>query len=564
MERYLVCAVVCAVLTLPLAVSWGITHTRVHQKIGTSPATFSLTTRGHSEVRLGIAGTVYVPRSRGPLGVIATVEGPGDPGAGDADLASYVRPEMLQLYTGLFHDPEKAVQEYLRLVQREFVHELAVGVLVWGGLGGLMLLLLRSALPPLALPRGRGRRVRVASVVVLALVTTSGASWAQLVSAEADAGTGAGDFALTTLDGTAAAGSTTNSPVLKALLGGALAKSQQLIRRQEREELAYREKAGAGLAEQRNLMTGPRDGELAVMMQSDMHCNTTMIRLQSRVWADLADQFGDDALSLMAVTGDLTTNGTAAEGTCIRDERAIARDRPVAAVTGNHESTVSESQMQDAGMTVLDGGTETVGGIRVLGDGDPERSELFGATRLRGTETQAEMGRRLKSVAEETDSEDRPDLVLVHEAYAAQAFLGVDDVRSLLTERGSSGDREPTGAANASGTDVNDDDVADVPASAVFYGHWHRPVQPRVLWNSDGTWTLLMELDTSGGAIDSPTIGRFSTPWSRPLQEASFPVVFLDEETRLVSGYQIYSFDPDGSVTVEPRVDIGPDILDAP
>ncbi len=561
MGRYLVCAVVCAILTLPLAVSWGVTHTRVHQKIGTSPATFSLTTRGHSEIRLGIAGTVYVPRSRGPLGVIATVEGPGDPGAGDADLSSYVRPEMLQLYTGLFHDPEKAVQEYLRLVQREFVHELAVGVLAWGGLGGLVLLLLRSALPPLALPRGRGRRIRVASVVALALATTSGASWAQLVSAEADVGTGTGDFALTTLDGTAAAGSTTNSPVLKALLGGALAKSQQLIRRQEREELAYREKAEAGLTDQRNLITGPRDGELAVMMQSDMHCNTTMIRLQSRVWADLADQFGDDALSLMAVTGDLTTNGTAAEGTCIRDERKIAHDKSVAAVTGNHESTVSESQMQDAGMTVLDGGIETVGGLRVLGDGDPERSELFGGTRLRGTETQAEMGRRLSSVAEEADSEDRPDLVLVHEAYAAEAFLGVDDVRSLLTERASSGDRGPTGAANASGAEA-EDDVADVPASAVFYGHWHRPVQPRVLWNSDGTWTLLMELDTSGGAVDTPTIGRFSTPWSRPLQEASFPVVFLDEETRLVRGYQIYSFDPNGPVTVEPRVDIG--TLDAP
>ncbi len=76
----------------------------------------------------------------------------------------------------------------------------------------------------------------------------------------------------------------------------------------------------------------------------------------------------------------------------------------------------------------------------------------------------------------------------------------------------------------------------------MFYGHWHRSIDPRVLWNSDGTWTLLMELDTSGGAIDTPTIGHFSTPWSRPQQEASFPVVFLDQESRLVTGYQVYRF----------------------
>ncbi len=79
-----------------------------------------------------------------------------------------------------------------------------------------------------------------------------------------------------------------------------------------------------------------------------------------------------------------------------------------------------------------------------------------------------------------------------------------------------------------------------------------------MIWNSDGTWTLVMELDTSGGAIDTPTINNFSTPWSRPQQEASFPVVFLDDETRMVTGYQIYSFARSGEATVLPRVDVGP------
>ena len=84
-----------------------------------------------------------------------------------------------------------------------------------------------------------------------------------------------------------------------------------------------------------------------------------------------------------------------------------------------------------------------------------------------------------------------------------------------------------------------------------------------MVWNDDGTWTLVMELDTSGGAIDTPTIGHFSTPWSRPQQEASFPVMFLDDDSGLVTGYQLYRFATDGTATVLPRVDIGPSPLSA-
>jgi hypothetical protein len=78
-----------------------------------------------------------------------------------------------------------------------------------------------------------------------------------------------------------------------------------------------------------------------------------------------------------------------------------------------------------------------------------------------------------------------------------------------------------------------------------------------VVWNSDGTWTLVMELNTSGGAIASPTLNHFSTPWSPPQQTASFPVVFLNADSGLVTGYQIYTFGTDGKVTVEPRVEVG-------
>jgi hypothetical protein len=275
-------------------------------------------------------------------------------------------------------------------------------------------------------------------------------------------------------------------------------------------------------------------------MQSDMHCNTTMTTLQDKVASMLRDRFGHQVPALMAITGDLTTNGTAAEGRCIEDEAAIAGDAPVVAVTGNHESDTSVEQMKRAGMHVLTGTPTHAAGVSVLGAGDPERSELFGATHLRGKDTEADVGDRLHATARK----DRPDLVLVHEAYAAQAFIGVTDMTAFLEAR-----RGPT--------TPYDDGVPDIAASAVLYGHWHRHIAPRVVWNSDGTWTLVMEVDTSGGAIDAPTIGHFSTPWSRPQQEASFPVLFLDSSTGMVTGYQTYRFAVDGSVSVEPRVDVG-------
>jgi hypothetical protein len=531
--------VIAAVVAAPLAVAWAVTRTEVQQTVGITPTTFSLSTAGHSELRLGVAGTLYVPRSRGPLGMVATVQGPAVPEVRGGDLAAYVTPDMLRLYTGLFHDPEPALGEYVDVLVRALWHRLLAAELLLAAGGGLTLFVLR-----LLAPGGRpASLLRVCAALGVALAASSTvavvASWPTDVS-RAEGAPGGGVYDLPSLAGTPAAGTTTDSPVVRLLLGGAVPKVQSLIRRQDDDVRSFREVALAGLRRQEGAMSGPRDGERTVLMQSDMHCNTTMIALQKQVVGVLRDRFGDDVPALMGIAGDLTTNGTAAEGQCIKNEAAISHGAPVVAVTGNHESETSIEQMQSASMTVLSGSTTAVGGISVLGAGDPERSELFGATHLRGEETQVDVGEKLYDTARS----DRPDLLIVHEAYAAQAFLGVTDMTDFLRSR-----TDPTMPY--------DDGVRDVPAAAVLYGHWHRHIGPRVVWNSDGTWTLVMELDTSGGAIDTPTIGRFSTPWSRPQQEASFPVLFLDQDSGLVTGYQTYRFAVDGAVTVEPRVDVG-------
>jgi hypothetical protein len=550
--RLVLATCISAVVCAPLAFSWALNSTQVEQTVGITPTTFSVTTAGHSELRLGVPGTLYVPRSFGPFGVVATVQGPGVPqgtGADQGDLGSYVTPQMLQLYTGLFHDPGPALEEYIDVLTRALWHRAVVAELFTAVVGGLVLfathlLLTRRALlaPRLAREFPREAFVRRAAVVGVGLLATSTVAVISLLPTAplGQAEAGAGVYDLPSLDGTPAAGSTTNSPLLRLVLGAAVPRVHELIKRQEDGVRSYREAASLGLRDQAGAMAGPRSGETAVLMQSDMHCNLTMIALQRQVVNLLRERYGKDVPALLAISGDLTTNGTAAEGECIKDEAAISEDAPVAAVTGNHESQTSATQMKRAGMTVLEGSRAALAGISVLGQGDPNRSELFGATQPRGDTTEDDVGRSLFATA----SKDRTDLLLVHEGYAAQAFIGTGDMTAFLDGR-----RRPTVRY--------DDGVRDLPASAIFYGHWHRSIAPRVVWNSDGTWTLVMELDTSGGAVDSPTIGHFSTPWSRPQQESSFPLVFLDKRSGLVTGYQLYRFQVDGRVEVEPRVDVG-------
>ncbi len=538
--RLVVAVLVSAIVAMPVAAAWAVTQTRVEATVGITPVTFGLQPGQHSELRLGVAGTVYVPVSKGPLGVVAAVDGPGEPEAGDGDLATYLSPDMLELYTTLFHDPGPAIATYVDLLQRALIHEFLVVDLVLALVGGLAWFGTALLRPRPSPNRETHPRVRVAVALVIALVASSTVAVLQFNASRSGTAAVSGRYPLTELDGTLAAGSSTNSPLLRVLLGGAVPKVKTLLRRQEERARDYRTTALTALAGQAALMAGPRTGETAVLMQSDMHCSATMIGLQSDLVGMLHTHFGEDVPALMAVTGDLTTNGTAAEGGCIRDEAAIMAGGEVAAVTGNHESEVSADQMGAAGMTVLDGSTTKVAGVTVLGDGDPSRSELFGSTELRGDEGEADLGSRLYEKARE----DRPEMVLVHEAYAAEAFVGTTGMTDFLEARGSA-------------TTPYEDGVRNLPAGALFYGHWHRSIEPRVVWNDDGTWTLVMELDTSGGAIDTPTIGHFSTPWAQPQQEASFPVVFLDDDSGLVTGYQIYRFGTDGNATVLPRVDIG-------
>ncbi len=541
--QVLVCVVVAAIVSLPLALERGLERTRIHADVGLIPATLTLTGTSDSRLRLGILGSIRVPTSRGPLGLSVTADGaPRTPDA-DAGISSYFSPQMLKVYGGLFHDPDSAIRSYVSQLERDFRARALAAWLLYTVVGtGLLLLGLAIMDPALRMRLHRHRTRAVAAGAAAGLVLSSGVAALEFSEWAGSADHGEDfDYALPALDGTRAEGAVTDSPVLRLAIEEAAPKVAVLIDRQQSRTDAFVSSATRQLEASRSAMAGPREGEVAVMMQSDMHCNSAMIALQRRVVEMVDRKYGAGSVSLLAISGDLTTNGTAAEGSCIADEAAIAGDAPVVAVTGNHESDLSARQMADADMTVLTGSTKDRAGTTVLGAGDPSRTEMFGLTRLRGEATETSVGRALY----ETALGDHPDITLVHEAYSAGAFIGdVPDMRAFLDGRGS--DRAWW-----------EDGVRDLPTGALFYGHWHRNVQPRVVWNSDGTWTLVMELNTSGGAIASPTFNHFSTPWSKPQQRASFTMLFKNEASGLVTGYQRYSFATDGTVTVQPRIEIG-------
>jgi hypothetical protein len=541
--QVLACVLAAALVSLPLALERGLERTRIHADVGLVPATLTLTGTSDSRLRLGILGSIRVPASKGPLGLSVTADGAPRTPDESAGISSYFSPAMLKVYGGLFHDPEAAIRGYVTQLEHDFRDRTLAAWALYTTVGTLLLLLGLAIMDPalrMWLHRHRTRALAAGTAAGLVLSTAVAALEFREWAGSGDHGEDF-DYALPALDGTRAEGAVTDSPVLRLAIQDAIPKVQQLVDRQQARTDGFVASATSQLEAARDAMTGPREGEVAVMMQSDMHCNSAMIALQRRVVELLDQQYGAGTVSLLAISGDLTTNGTAAEGGCIEDEAAIAGDAPVVAVAGNHESEVSVRQMAGAGMKVLDGSTAELSGTTVLGAGDPERTEMFGATRLRGEATQQSTGEALY----ETALEDRPEITLVHEGYAAAAFIGdVPDMPAFLDARGSD-------------TAWWDDGVRDLPTGSLFYGHWHREVLPRVVWNSDGTWTLVMELNTSGGAIDAPTLNHFSTPWSKPQQRASFAVVFKNSDSGLVTGYQRYAFATDGTVTVQPRVEIG-------
>jgi predicted phosphodiesterase len=305
---------------------------------------------------------------------------------------------------------------------------------------------------------------------------------------------------------------TVDSVLLADVLDRGIKGIRLLSERQQRAVKTYVGAAAASLSEQLDALPSPSSDETMIMGFSDLHCNQAMTELINRL-AHVTKP------SLVLSSGDDTVNGTAAERGCVRREAGIIPAVPFLVATGNHDSNVTEAQMRNVGITVLDGQVVEAAGLNVLGDDDPEHNVPFSVERGKDRpESEEEMAQRLIDVARAKHT----DVLLVHQPVAARVIMN----------------------------------APNPPTSLVLWGHYHAQYGPRVIMHDDGSWTVGMQQGTAGG-VREPTFTSFSTPFSPPLISADAYFYFRDNATGLITGVQPVHFRPDAKVVIEDRIATG-------
>jgi len=497
--RALGTTVAAALLAAPFAAAWGIGHAEVQDYLGPHQVRFAANFSGELALDLGPIGNAYLPSPAAPVGVTVVV---GSVGSAAANLGSLFSTETLAAYTGLYQEPELAVEAVVDRLALDALEKaleveavLLLAFAVWR---------LRSQLlSPWVARHVTRRRSAAVYATVTALVLGS-----VLTPHEP-----AGDrIPVAVAAGTRYSALTVDSAVLADLLDRGVTGVTLLSGRQQRVVQTYIDTAVAGLSSQTDDLPRAEPGESLLLGFSDLHCNQAMTELISRLAVVTSPR-------LVISSGDDTVNGTAVEKTCVRREAAIDRRVPMVVSSGNHDSDVTEAQQRTEGMVVLDGTTVEAAGLRVLGDDDPEHNLPFSVQRTRDrAESEEEMAVRLLGAAR-----TRPvDALLVHQPAAATVLMA---------------DPAP-------------------PARLVLWGHLHRELGPKVVTHEDGSWTVGMQEGTAGG-VRQPTITSFSTPFSAPLISADVYFYFRDDATGLITGVQPVHFTPDAKVVIDDRIATG-------
>jgi predicted phosphodiesterase len=153
------------------------------------------------------------------------------------------------------------------------------------------------------------------------------------------------------------------------------------------------------------------EDEVRLLHVSDIHLNPLGIEAAE----DLAERFDVDAV---VDTGDLTTFGLPAEN---RIAEEIDVDVPYLFVPGNHDSPANREAFADADVvTLLDGDVAEVGGLRILGVGDPT---FTAENDVDDEEADAALDEQAEEVADLV-AEERPDVLAVHNLRQAAEVGG--------------------------------------------------------------------------------------------------------------------------------------------
>lgn len=540
--RTAACFLASSAAVAPLAAQHGIENAEVHDAIGQVPATFSFTGNGESSLKLGLPGSFNLPRSKHGIGIEAQIDGP--PETGQNGLEAYFEPEFLEAHTAIFDNPSDAIEGYTSLLANDTIDEaIEYGLPRSLALTGAALLASQS-LRRSRLQKNSGHP-RSTQLVAASAAATLAVGVSTLYASHEFKSWGAEEqganakYTLENLNGTQFEGLSTDNILLYTLAKNAIpviGKNHDRLMKQKRE---FSETALSSLQEQQDLIVQPEENEVAIMGQADMHGSEVMTDFQAEVVKLYNQKYGEGTISMLLIAGDLTF-GTAPEKRFIDNIAKISQGAPTVVVEGNHESDLSRQQILDSGMMITDREVVKVDDTTILGIRDPQRSPFMGENYYEEGESQQATGEEAYDMA----LSQSPDVLMLHQPAAIEAFIGIKGITKFLN-------------VESSHTEPYEDEVRDLPAAVVIGGHWHDELPFRVVWNSDGTWTLVSVLNTTGGAIEYSTINNYSLPIAAPRKTASFPVMFKNKDSGLITGYQMFSVEPDGSVIIEPRQHVG-------
>jgi len=494
-------AVTAAVLALPFALAWGVSHARVDDYLGPHRATITTDFSSEVAVDLGPLGNVYVPSPAAPIGVSIAIGGVSGTVAG----TSLFSDQTLSAYAALYADPEEVVTGITeRVAQSVIIHTVRAELVIM--LVVAAWLLRRRLLAPRLVSQISRRRVMivwagVSTLVIGSVLAPTPTPPTPRIPVQVNV---AGDHLDLTVD----------NVLLSSLLTRGISGVELLSERQVAAVQAYVDSATLSLSRQLALLPAPTASETMLFGYSDLHCNQAMTSLLERLVAVSNP-------TVVLSSGDDTVHGTAAERGCITREIGIAGGRPLLVSPGNHDSLVTAQQMSAAGMVVMNGKPVRVpeAGISVLGDTDPEHNIPFSVDRTQvRPETEQQFGQRMVDVA----TASPVDVIMVHQPAASAPIMS----------------------------------TPDPPARLVLWGHMHAQAGPYVVKHDDGTWTVGMQQGTAGG-VKQPTITSFSTPFSPPLVRADCYFYFRDNATGLITSIQPVHFNTDGTVTISERMTTG-------
>ena len=160
----------------------------------------------------------------------------------------------------------------------------------------------------------------------------------------------------------------------------------------------------------------PEDADdIVFLFFTDNHCNTGT----PKTLAEIANTAG---ISLALDGGDTVMSGTGYEKYCVQQELRPLKRKGIRLVQapGNHDSETIEGILSIYGAKVLNGSVIEAGGLYILGDSDPRRSQLGQGIEYKGNETIPDLGHRLADIA---CASDKPVVLLVHDPRAANEAI---------------------------------------------------------------------------------------------------------------------------------------------